>query len=156
MSKTPISGRTKAGVIGAAVIALAAPVVMHFEGLVTKPYLDPIGIPTVCYGETHAVMRNYTPAECQALLVDSMAEHGAQIAPCLPEALPDNKKAAALSFAYNVGSGAFCGSTFARKLKAGDPTACAELSRWVLAGGKELPGLVRRRAAERALCEGRP
>jgi hypothetical protein len=32
--------------------------------------------------------------------------------------------------------------------------ACAELSRWTYAGGKQLPGLVRRRAAERQLCEG--
>jgi lysozyme len=145
----------KGAAIGAAVVALAAPMVMHFEGLVTTPYLDPIGIPTVCYGETHVVMRTYTPAECKGMLLASMAEHGAHITPCLPDALPDHKKAAALSFAYNVGASAFCRSTFARKLKAGDPTSCAELSRWVLAGGKELPGLVRRRAAERALCEGR-
>jgi len=141
--------------LGAGVLALAAPIVMHFEGLMTKPYLDPIGIPTVCYGDTHAVMRTYTPAECKSMLLASMAEHGAQIAPCLSDALPDHQKAAALSFAYNVGSGAFCGSTFVRKLNAHDPSACAELSRWVMAGGKQLPGLVRRRAAERALCEGR-
>ncbi len=141
--------------IGAGIIALAAPVVMHFEGLVTRPYVDPVGIPTVCYGETHVQMRAYTPDECKAMLLESMAEHGAQIAPCLPADLPDHKKAAALSFAYNVGAGAFCGSTFAKKLKAGDPSACAELSRWTYAGGKELPGLVKRRATERALCEGR-
>ncbi|HHG5564729.1 TPA: glycoside hydrolase family protein [Pseudomonas aeruginosa] len=41
-----------------------------------------------------------------------------------------------------------------RKLNAGDVRgACAELSRWVYAGGKKLGGLVRRRAAERELCE---
>lgn len=150
MSKAKIA----AGV-GAAALALAAPVVMHYEGLRTKPYLDPVGIPTVCYGETHVQMRQYTVAECQAMLLESMAHHGAQIAPCMPETLPDHTKAAALSFAYNVGARAFCGSTFARKLKAGDPLACAELSRWTYAGGKELPGLVKRRAAERAMCEGR-
>jgi lysozyme len=146
--------RAAAG-LGAAVIALAAPVVMYFEGLETKPYVDPVGIPTVCYGETHVEMRAYTVDECKAMLMDSMAKHGAQIAPCMPEALPDHQKAAALSFGYNVGAGAFCGSTFAKKLKAGDPTACAELSRWTYAGGKELPGLVKRRAAERAMCEGK-
>jgi GH24 family phage-related lysozyme (muramidase) len=42
----------------------------------------------------------------------------------------------------------------ARKANAGDmPGACAELSRWTRAGGNELPGLVKRRAAERELCE---
>ncbi|WP_405045477.1 glycoside hydrolase family protein [Pseudomonas aeruginosa] len=45
-------------------------------------------------------------------------------------------------------------STLLRKLNAGDVRgACAELSRWVYAGGKKLGGLVRRRAAERELCE---
>jgi lysozyme len=141
--------------LGAAAVALAAPVVMHFEGLRTTPYLDPVGIPTVCFGETAVQMRSYSVAECRAMLLESMEKHGAQIAPCIPQDLPDHKKAAALSFAYNVGAGAFCGSTFARKLKAGDPSACAELSRWTYAGGKELPGLVKRRAAERAMCEGR-
>ena len=62
--------------------------------------------------------------------------------------------AAFLSFAFNVGNGAFCGSTLTRKANAGDmPGACAELSRWTYAGGKQMPGLVIRRAAERQLCE---
>lgn len=144
-------------VIGAAVLALALPVAAFFEGLVLKPTPDPIGIVSVCYGETKAEMRAYTPAECKALLVQSMKAHGEAIAPCLPEYLPEHVLAATLSFAYNVGSGAFCQSTMARKLKAGDiPGACAELSRWTYAGGKQWPGLVNRRAAERALCEGRP
>jgi lysozyme len=74
----------------------------------------------------------------------------------MPPGLPEHVQAASVSFAYNVGAQAFCGSTMARKLRAGDmPGACAELSRWVYAKGELLPGLVRRRAAERAMCEGR-
>lgn len=141
--------------LGAAAIALAVPVVAQWEGLRTTPYLDPVGIPTVCYGETHAQMRAYTPAECKAMLLESLEKHGQDIAACLAPSLPDHQKAAALSFGYNVGAAKLCGSTFARKLNARDPSACAELSRWTYAGGKELPGLVKRRAAERALCEGR-
>jgi lysozyme len=54
----------------------------------------------------------------------------------------------------NVGSDAACKSTLMRKLNMGDLAgACSELSRWTMAGGKVYPGLVRRRAAERALCE---
>lgn len=147
-------GKVAAG-LGAVVVALAAPLVMRFEGLQTKPYLDPIGLKTVCYGETHAPMRTYTPAECEAMLMESLELHGSDIAACLPAGLPDNQKAAALSFAYNVGAAKACASTFAAKLRAGDPTACAELSRWVYADGKVLQGLVKRRAAERALCEGK-
>ena len=151
MSKTRIA----AG-FSAAVLALAAPVVMHFEGLQTSPYRDPVGILTVCYGETHAAMRTYTAHECRLMLADSLAAHGVQIQPCIPESAPDRVKAASLSFAYNVGAAKFCGSTMARKFQAGDwAGGCAELSRWVYAGGQVLPGLVRRRAQERAVCEGR-
>lgn len=47
-----------------------------------------------------------------------------------------------------------CASTLARKANAGDmPGACAELSKWVFANKAKLPGLVKRRAAEREVCE---
>lgn len=142
--------------ISAAAMVLALPMVALHEGLRTSPYRDPVGIMTVCYGETNAEMRRYTPAECRQLLRDSLASHGAAIAVCIPEALPDHVKAAALSFAYNVGASAFCGSTMARKLSQGDIAGgCAELSRWVYAKGQRLPGLVKRRADERRMCEGR-
>lgn len=143
--------------IAAGVLALALPLVATLEGLVLRPYRDPIGKLTWCYGETRDRPSEYTPASCQALLVNSLQKHGEQIVPCLPETLPANVLASVLSFAYNVGASAFCGSTMARKLKAGDVSgACAELSRWTYAGGKQLPGLIKRRAAERAMCEGRP
>ena len=59
--------------------------------------------------------------------------------------------------AFNVGNARFCSSTLARKANAGDMAgACAELSRWTYAGGKPLPGLVKRRATERAICESQP
>lgn len=142
--------------IAAAAVAVALPTIMVFEGLVLRPYRDPVGILTVCYGETAAEMRRYSPAECRDLLEQSARKHAADIEPCLPGGLPERVYAASVSFAYNVGAQAFCGSTMARKLRAGDlPGACAELSRWVYAKGQLLPGLVKRRAAERAMCEGR-
>lgn len=143
--------------ITAGVIALALPCVALFEGLVLRPYLDPVGVLSVCYGETQTTMREYSPAECKAMLIESLQKHGHAISPCLPERLPEHVLAAFLSFAYNVGANAFCNSTMSRKLRAGDvPGACAELSRWVYAKDKILPGLVKRRTAERAMCEGRP
>lgn len=149
-------GKVAAGAC-AALLALATPVVMHFEGLSTKPYRDPVGILTVCYGETHVAMRQYSPQECQAMLAESLADHWLRIADCVPPDAPDRIKAASASFAYNVGAGAFCKSTMSRKLLARDwAGGCAELSKWTYAGDQQLPGLVRRRAAERALCEGRP
>lgn len=59
---------------------------------------------------------------------------------------------ALVSFAFNVGNGAFCDSTLLKRLNAGQYDAVpAQLNRWVKAGGKTLEGLVTRRAAEGAL-----
>jgi lysozyme len=61
---------------------------------------------------------------------------------------------ALVSLAFNVGSQATCNSTLVRKLKAGDyEGACREYDRWVYFQGRVLPGLVKRRAEERTLCE---
>lgn len=56
---------------------------------------------------------------------------------------------------FNVGEGegAYCKSTLVHKANTGDMLgACAELSRLAYAGGKQLPGLVQRRAAELRMC----
>ncbi len=59
---------------------------------------------------------------------------------------------ALVSFVFNVGAGNFVRSTLLRKLNAGDyDGAVAEFGCWVFAGKTVLPGLVRRRAAEREL-----
>jgi len=144
--------------IGAGAIALAVPLVAHFEGYVPWVYRDPIGRLAACYGHDDQTMtpgKRFTAAECQAMLDEDLLKHTEAI-DCIKRPLTDGQKAAFLSFAFNVGNSAFCGSTLVRKANAGDMAgACAELSRWTMAGGKELPGLVRRRAAERAVCEGK-
>jgi len=62
---------------------------------------------------------------------------------------------AIVSWSYNVGTGAACGSTLVRKLKAGDYAgACAELLRWDKFQGRTLPGLTARRQAEYRQCIG--
>lgn len=57
---------------------------------------------------------------------------------------------ALVSFAYNVGTGALKGSTLLKKVNVNpaDPTIRAEFNKWVNGGGKVLPGLIKRRAAE--------
>jgi lysozyme len=37
-------------------LALGTSLVAGFEGLRTRAYLDPVGIPTICYGHTNGVM----------------------------------------------------------------------------------------------------
>lgn len=135
---------------------LAAGLVVTHEGWVPKTYNDPVGIPTACAGVTEGVIpgRVYSDDECVQLTAAAMVKHGVGIDRCIKVEIPVDTRAAFTSFAYNVGVENFCGSTAAKRLNAGDAQgACAELSRWVYAGGKQLPGLVRRRAAERSLCE---
>lgn len=142
--------------IGAAAAALVVSTVAVHEGTVLRTYRDPIGIVTACTGHTGpelAMGQTFTRAQCEAILHQDLAKHADALG-CIRQPLTDGQSAAFVSFAFNVGNGAFCGSTLARKANAGDMAgACAELSRWTYAGGKQLPGLVRRRAAERQLCE---
>ncbi|HSW18998.1 MAG TPA: lysozyme [Ramlibacter sp.] len=145
--------------ISAAVCALTAALVMPAEGLRLMPYRDPVGIVTDCWGHTKTAKLGQvnTPADCRRKLEGDFAEHDAGLRLCVKVDMPDHVHAAVLSFTFNVGVAKACASALVRKLNAGDVLgACAELSRWTLAGGRELPGLVKRRAAERETCEGRP
>lgn len=140
------------------VILLAMPMVANFEGTFLTSYADPVGIPTVCMGETdrELVMRErFTEQECMAVLGASLTQHAIAVSSCLDRPLQAHEAAAVLSWTYNVGVHAACNSTLVRKLNAGAPPAewCAELDRWVYAGGRRLNGLVKRRAAERRMCE---
>jgi len=154
------STRLKVGAGAASlVLSLAAGVVVHFEGYVPETYADPVGIPTICYGHTGSDVtpgRQADRSECDQLLSGDLAVAYGAVRRCIAVPLKPYEAAAFTSFTYNVGASAFCQSTLARKANAGDmPGACAEMSRWVYSAGEKLPGLVRRRAEERALCEGR-
>jgi lysozyme len=144
--------------IGAGALALAVPLIAHFEGTVYRTYRDPIGILTSCTGHTGPELmmgQTWTQEQCNQQLYGDLLKH-ADALDCVKAPMTDGQKAAFLSFAFNVGNSAFCQSTLVRKANQGNMAgACAELSRWTYAGGKELPGLVRRRAAERAMCEGK-
>ncbi len=138
---------------------MAAALLATFENEIRRTYLDPVGIPTACIGHTGPEVKlgqRYTAEQCQVFLQRDLLEANADIDRCIKAPLTVGQRAAMLSFAFNVGGQKFCGSSVARRLNAADYAgACAELSRWVYAGGRVLPGLVKRRAAERALCERR-
>jgi len=67
-----------------------------------------------------------------------------------------NQYSALVSFAFNVGCEALRTSTLMSTLNAGNVVgASTEFSRWINGGGSVLPGLIRRREAERVLfCTG--
>lgn len=139
-----------------AIVALAVPVVQHWEGLENDPYKDIVGITTVCYGETKGVeQRRYSDEECADMLLRRLHEFNVEIGSCITREVPVQVRAAVLSWAYNIGSDAACRSTLMRMLNEGNVAgACAELDRWVMAGGKRVKGLENRRREERKLCEG--
>ena len=144
---------TIVGSLSAAYLTLYVP---QFEGMILRGYTDPIGVVTACAGHTKTAVlgRPYTRAECERLLVEDLVEHAEGVKACVTRPIHPGPRAAFISFAYNVGVNKFCGSTMARLANAGDwKGACAELDKWVYAGGQKLPGLVARRAAERAVCE---
>lgn len=145
--------------IGAAlgvVIAMALPMVKSSEGLRTNAYRDPVGIPTICFGETLGVRMGDTAtvAECENMLGGRLEGFLVEMRSCTTADLPPKTEAAFLSFTYNLGSGVYCPNIAERRINQGKLwEACAALSLYNKAGGRVLPGLVTRRAEERALCE---
>lgn len=142
--------------VGTAAASTLTIFVPDFEGMVLRGYTDPVGIVTACAGHTATAVlgKPYTRGECQILLEHDLALHAEGVMKCVKVEMTTGQKAAFVSFAYNVGIRNFCQSTAAKKLNVGDHAgACKELSRWTTAKGRQLMGLVKRRAAERALCE---
>lgn len=143
------------GALAASFLSLTSAGLLKTEDLRTNAYLDPIGIPTVCVGETRGVKMGdtYTREQCLKMLEGRIAEFDRALSKCIKVELPEETRSAVLQWAYNVGTGAACKSTLVRKLNAGDTEgACNELPRWNKAGGKVWRGLVVRREHEKALC----
>lgn len=136
-------------------VIICAACVTGFEGLRQVAYKDPVGIPTICFGETAGVKLGdkATMEECQGMLMDSLVKADAAVQACTKVSLPDERRAALVSFTYNVGGGNYCSSTLVKLLNEGNTyAACNQLPRWNRAKGFVLPGLTRRREAERLLC----
>ncbi|EMP7583953.1 lysozyme [Pseudomonas aeruginosa] len=141
---------------------------MRFEGFERRvkrgteitaiPYVCPAGFWTIGYGHlcdpTHPPI---TEAEAEAYLArDLMTALNATLRYCPVLATePEGRLAAILDFTFNLGAGRLQTSTLRRRVNQRDWQAAAiELRRWVYSGGKVLPGLVARRAAESALLPG--
>lgn len=136
--------------------------VKRWEGLKLTAYPDPgsrDGTPyTVGYGHTSdghlKVYRGLTisPKQAEDALEFDLNETAAKVDELVKVELSDNQFGALVSFAFNVGTGAFAKSTLLKKLNTGDYAAVpAELARWTRNDGKVMQGLVNRRAAEAGL-----
>ncbi|UFH51346.1 lysozyme [Pseudomonas sp. KNUC1026] len=131
------------------------------EGLRLKAYPDPAsgGAPwTIGYGCTEGVSPNMVigQPQAEAMLREELCKVEAAVARLVRVPLSQCQFDALVCFTYNVGQGNLAGSTLLRKLNAGDIDGAAEqFARWDKAAGAVMPGLVKRRQAERALFEGR-
>lgn len=127
------------------------------EAFMSKPYLDPVGIPTIGYGATYYPNGNkvtmsdnpITKAQAEEMLKEMLIPYEVAVKK-VSLTLNQNQFDALVSFSYNVGTGALSKSTLAKKVKANpnDLSIAYEFARWNKAGGKILRGLVRRRKEE--------
>lgn len=147
-------------------ITIAAGLCRVFEGLYLRPYLCPAGVGTIGIGSTRyengvrvsLADAPITQDRAEALL---MWELQKEVVPPVTRLCPNladwgpKPLAAILDFTYNLGSGNLASSTLRKRILADDHEgAKAELMKWVKGGGRVLPGLVKRRAAEAALIGG--
>lgn len=143
-------------------LLIAAELCRRFEGFRAKPYLCPAGIPTIGYGSTayadgRRVQLSDAPiakAGAEELLMHELQHtYAPGVVRLCPGLLSHPTKLNAIvDFTYNLGVGRLQTSTLRRKINAQDWEGAKEqLALWVRGGGRVLPGLVKRRAAECAL-----
>ena len=141
---------------------IAAALCKQFEGFKSKPYLCPAGIPTIGYGSTYyADGRKVTLQDepinettAEALLLHELQHtYLPGVLRHCPILLTDEPKCTAIvDFVYNLGIGRLQTSTLKRKINEQDWDGAKEqLALWTRGGGRVLPGLVKRRAADCAL-----
>ena len=134
----------------AAVILATEKLIKPWEGVSLTPYVDVVGVKTWCWGETKGTPKQrYTADECNAALVQRVYhDYYSPIVKCatrLKDA-PISVQASMISGAYNFGTGAWCKSRAAIRIKGGDwRGACEAQTSFNKAGGKVWRGLVNRR-----------
>lgn len=142
--------------------------ITHFEGVELKPYLCPAEFVTVGIGHVilspggemlkgkDALVKElaknivYTKESVQILLIKDLEPFEKNLN-SLSINLLQNEFDALISFCYNLGSGALQKSTLLKRIKAKEGDIKEAFLMWNKAGGKVLPGLVKRREAEATL-----
>lgn len=148
------------------------PEIKGFEGLhdgdprtsILEPKRDPIGLWTAGWG--HLLTKDVTaprpPAitleEAEEFLEQDINKAARSVLRLVKRPLTDGEYAALIDFVFNLGPGSLQMSTLLRRVNEGDTYMDYDIPyqfmRWVYAGGKKLPGLVKRRAAEARWWQG--
>ena len=151
-----------------AVPQAAVKLAKRFEGFERKvkrgteitadPYVCPAGFWTIGYG--HLCDPKHPPiteVEAADYLAQDLMTALAATLRCCPVLTtePEGRLAAIVDFTFNLGAGRLQASTLRRRINQRDwDSSAKELRRWVLGGGRVLPGLVARRTAESILLAG--
>ena len=133
--------------------------IKSFEGLRLKAYKCPAGIYTIGFGHTSAAGNpqvrpglTITADDAGDILVADLLKYEMAVVGSLDKFANENQFAAMVSLCYNIGPGNFKKSSVVRYFNAGMPAKAADaFLLWNKANGKVLPGLTRRRKAEREL-----
>lgn len=128
--------------------------VKEFEGCKLEAYKCPAGVNTIGYGHTSGVQMGdvCTQGQADQWLDDELIKFGKQVEAVVTAPINQQMFDALVSFTYNLGIGNLKDSTLLKYLNQGlYKDAADQFPRWNKSKGQELPGLTRRRAAERAL-----
>lgn len=134
--------------------------IKSFEGVRLAPYKDPVGIPTIGVGATFyqdgrkvaLTDKPMTEAEVTDLLKFHLDKFEKDVSRLVKAPLNSNQFSALVSFAFNCGAGNLQSSTLLKKLNMLDYAGAAtEFLKWDKSKGQVLPGLTRRRKAEKEL-----
>ena len=131
--------------------------IKHFEGFKDKPYTCPGGYVTIGYG--HVIgkdeeFKTLTEHEAEELLIHDAQKALHALSRLVKIPLTQPQIDALVSFVFNLGAGAFQRSTLRACINRFDHTQAAqEFLTWTKAGGKTLPGLIKRRHAEASLYQ---
>lgn len=136
----------------------AIKLIKDFEGFSAEAYKCPAGVWTIGYGWTHGVKEGdvITKDEASKLVEQEVMKIAKQVENALGNEifsqLNEKQISALIDFVYNLGIGTFKQSSLYRLIMQGKFDEAGQIfDLYVKGGGKVLPGLVRRREAEKEL-----
>jgi len=137
--------------------------ITNYEGFRDKAYIPVVGDrPTIGVGSTTwedgtpvKVGDSITVERAEILLHSTLTQYEDAVKKCAPVPMYQYEFDAYTSLTYNIGTGAFCGSSIARHLREKNyEQACKDILQWDKFKGKPLKGLTKRRHDEYQLCIG--
>lgn len=118
-----------------------------------KPYICPAGFWTIAYGHVcDETAGPIGPDEANRILMADLEIAGRAVRRLVSVPLTEGQRGALSDFVFNLGAARLRASTLLRRLNRGDYAGVPdELRRWVIGGGRKLPGLIARREEDAAL-----